>query len=114
MKTLKIADLRERILLVNTEWKIDKELNRIEKNVPVQEVWANIEAKSSNYENTDAGTKPLIKYKVTIRKNEAEFVKVFWKDKYYEVLQPRYSDLKYTYFEMSGIHGEKHIATEFS
>ena len=113
-KTLKIADFRERILLSKIQWTTDKELNRIEKIVPVKEVWANIEVKSSNNEKTETGTRPEITYKVIIRKTNVDFSHIVWKGKHFLMTAPEYEiDHKYKYFEMVGIYGDKNIITEF-
>lgn len=106
-KTVKIADFRNRIKLLKSNPTVDAELNRIEKFDLLQEVWANIEVKASNYEKTSIGTKPKISYKVVLRKTSCNFDAVRWNGKIYHLLAPEYViENKYTVFEMA-ITGEE-------
>ena len=58
MKTPKIADFREKVVLLKASVTVDDELNRVETVAPVKECWAAVEVKSTSIENTPAGTRP--------------------------------------------------------
>ena len=77
MKQINIADFREKIILLATQTTVDEELNRVETLVPTAEVWANITIKSGNFDNTEAGTKPQLRYVIYIRKQpiQCEYVR---------------------------------------
>lgn len=103
-KSLNISDLQERITLVGVKITTDAELNRIETLVDLAIVWANIENKSSNFDNTATGEKPKVKYKVTIRKNNVDFKYIRWRGNVYDLANPKFDvDRKYTMFEMTGL-----------
>lgn len=72
MKSLRIADLRDRVVLKKAVVTVDSELNRIETLVTTKTVWANVEVRSSIVDNTDAGHKDVLKYKITIRRQSIE------------------------------------------
>ena len=106
--------LRERIVLLNVVVGVDDELNRIEKLTPIKEVWASVEVKNTAYVGTDTGERPETRYKVTIRRTDAAFLYVYWKNKVYRLTAPSYDvDYKYTCFEMVGTNGEELITTNF-
>ena len=90
--TIKTSDFREKIELLKYVNSIDSELNRIENLKSIKSVWANIQAESSNIDDTEAGHKDLLKYKIFIRKQAVNFDYVRYRGKlliltgpYYEV-----------------------------
>lgn len=81
MKTLKIAEFRDKISLQIATVTVDNELNRIESVRTVKTVWANVECRNSNIEDTEAGHKPQLKYKITIRKQTVDFEYIEYRGK---------------------------------
>ena len=67
MKAPKIAEFREKITLCRLVSTVDSELNRVETAETVQQVWANVTAKS-NVDTTVASTRPELHYQFIIRK----------------------------------------------
>ena len=109
-KSVRIADFRDRITLLEIQWEIDSEMNRKEILVPKKTVWASITAKSSSFDNTQAGTRPEIIYDVVLRKINMDFGYVQYKGKICSLKAPKYDvDNKYTVFQMVEIDGNEHI-----
>lgn len=96
MKEPTIAELREKITLCRLVSTVDNELNRVETIEPVQTVWARAEVRSSNVDDTSAGTRPVIRYIFTIRNQSIQCDCVQWHgktlylDRPYYTLSPKY------------------------
>ena len=102
-KDITIGDLSERITLIGVTETVDDELNRIETLVDLATVWAFIEFKSSNFDKTATGERPEVRYKVTMRKNDINFLYIRWRGTVYNLDAPKHDvDRKYTVFEMVG------------
>lgn len=91
MKEPTIAELRERITLCRLASTVDSELNRIETVVPVQEVWARAEVRSSNVDDTTAGTRPELRYVFTIRYQSINCDCIQWHGKTLYLDRPWYA-----------------------
>lgn len=103
MKKLKIAELHDKITLCKVVNSIDSELNRVESIVPYKSVWANVEAKTAVDDNTITGTRPEVRYKITMRKQDADCEYIVYQGKQLLVTTPCYSDILYTYCEATEI-----------
>lgn len=101
MNALKIADFRDRVTLLASSATVDSELNRIETVAPVKTVWANVKVKNSVIDSTPAGTRPEIRYTITIRKQKlASYDHVAYKGRVLKLTAPAYEvDNKYIVFE---------------
>lgn len=73
MKRLKIASFRDKVSLKIAVLTVDSELNRTETLRTAKVVWANVEVRGSNIDDTTAGHKPQLKYKITMRKENMAF-----------------------------------------
>lgn len=117
MKTPKIADFREKVVLLKASVTVDDELNRVETVAPVKECWAAVEVKSTSIENTPAGTRPEIKYLITLRKQRTrpDFDYVKFREKVLQLAVPWYEyENKYIIIEAVESVGKRCIITEFS
>lgn len=106
----KAEDFKNRITLYGVKITRDSELNCIETLVPIRTVWANVEIKRNNDKETGTGTRPEIRYQITIRYardlNVAEIQKIGYKEKTLNVDAPVYSvDNHYIVIEAVGIYG---------
>ena len=106
MKTPKIADFREKIKLCKLVPMVDDELNRTYNIVPVQEVWAVVDVKSSNVEQTASGFRPETTYSIIIRRQTILCDCIKWKDKVLQLTKPCYPlDTKYIAIEAVETNG---------
>ena len=100
MKPLRIADLRDKVSLKRAVVTVDSELNRIETLETTKVVWASVEVSSATIDNTDAGHKDVLKYKITIRKQSIECDYIEYKGRLLIPTAPWYSvDNKYIVIE---------------
>ena len=100
IKAPTMAEMREKITLCKLVSTVDGELNRIESVVPVQEVWARVEARTTNVDVTAAGSRPEIHYIFTIRKQAIQCDCVQYKGKTLYLTKPYYDvDFKYIVIE---------------
>ena len=96
MKAPKIVNFRDKITLCKIVSTVDSELNRVSQIVPVNTVWAVVEAKSSNVDDTDAGYRPEIHYEIIIRKQAITCDCIQWHGKSLQLTAPWYAiDEKY-------------------
>ena len=68
MKPIRVADFREKVTLLKAAVTVDSELNRTETLTPTKVVWASVEVRSSSIDDTSAGHKDVLKYRIYIRK----------------------------------------------
>lgn len=73
MKQLRIADFRDKVSLKIAVVTVDSELNRVETLRTAKVVWANVETRSSNIDDTEAGHRPQLVYRITMRKQDVDF-----------------------------------------
>lgn len=90
MNNPKISDFREKIVLLKAVTTTDSELNRIETLTPDKTVWAAVEARASEFDNTVAGTRPEIRYRITIRKQAVQCDYVQYREKTLRLFNPWY------------------------
>lgn len=115
MNALKIADFRDRVTLLASSATVDSELNRIETVAPVKTVWANVKVKNSVTDSTPSGTRPEIRYTITIRKQKlASYDHVAYKGRVLKLTAPAYEvDNKYIVFEAVETVGWKQCVASF-
>lgn len=107
MKEPTIAELREKITLCKLTSTVDSELNRIETVTPVQTVWARAEVRSSNVDDTTAGTRPELRYIFTIRNQSIQCDCVQWHGKTLYLDRPWYAlNQRYIVIEAVEIAGD--------
>ena len=100
MKSLQVADFREKVELLRATVTVDSELNRTESFSVANVVWAAVEVRSASIDNTVAGHKDLLKYKFTIRKQSIECDYVRYHGKVLVLTCPWYEvDNKYIVIE---------------
>ena len=103
-----------RIQLLRIQWKLDEELNRKEYLLPVADVFACIEEKSTAEEGTNAGYKPVKRLHVTIRKNPVEFEYIKHKNKLYRLTAPIAEvNSAYDGFDAEGIDANLPVITDY-
>lgn len=107
MKAYTVNDLRHRITLCKTISTFDDEHNLIRQIVPVRTVWACVEAKRANIEETMTGQKPTVTYLITIRKTDASDIQTAkYKGKTLEMRSPVYTDnMQFLQFEAVETNG---------
>lgn len=106
MKAPKIAEFREKITLCKFVSTVDSELNRVQTAVPVQQVWANVTAKS-NVDITVASNRPELHYQFIIRKQAITCDAIKYRGRLLVLTKPWYEvDNKYIVLEGSEIVGQ--------
>ena len=90
MRTPRVADFRDRIVLCRFATTVDSELNRIETIEPVRTTWACVTAKTSNVDPTSTGTRPEIQYEILIRKQAVTFDCIQWNGRTLRLTEPWY------------------------
>lgn len=104
MKTPKIADFHDKITLCRAVSTVDNELNRIETVEPVQDVWARVEVRNSIVDGTTAGSRPEIRYTITIRQQSIVCDYIRYKGRLLRVTAPWYPvENKYIVIEATEI-----------
>jgi len=107
MKDIRISDFRNKITLLTAEVTTDAEMNRTERMVRGRTVWANIEVKTANVDNTTAGTRPELHYKIYIRAQSVQFDYIEYNGKVLQLTAPYYVvDNKYICINAVEIKGK--------
>lgn len=106
MKRPKIVEFRDKITLCKFKSNVDAELNRSYDILPVKEVWAVVDVRSSNVELTTSGFRPETTYNITIRKQSVVCDCIKWKDRILKLTKPFFTvDNKYILLEAVETNG---------
>ncbi len=107
MKQPRIADFRCKVTLCRILKTVDSELNRVETVQPVQAVWACVNVRSANVDETTASTRPELQYEIIIRKQDIDCDCVIYNGRIHHLLEPWYEfDNKYIYIKAGEIVGK--------